>query len=352
MSSLTEANVSHSIQFQYVRPTERCVNLRPSQQTRKSLAISWLKSQGAPERLSSKAMASYDSVMMMRCLLVAFLFSTSGCLYFDADDDSSWGGDGWTEPAPVPDGGGYDQCYSDWDCTEGCYCEDGQCVVSDFCYSDYDCDYLGEGWTCDTARDTCIPTSPPPADTCNTDADCTAGCYCDDSGIIGYCTPSDFCQTNDDCTNSLGDGWTCDTTRDTCIPDNTPPPQTCTLSADCDSDCCDVVSGVCIAGPTPIASCRIDPTACSANADCSVDECCSQSSQTCQDTTAPVVVDCMIDPPTCDAYDADETGCIADPLCAPAYTGLNCQDPTGQPCTGGMANCTCDVWIFADCQGI
>src|SRR5437773_12535187 len=75
------------------------------------------------------------------------------------------------------------------------------------------CDETG-CYNCDSQG--CRNTGPNTNGSCSTNADCTAGCYCD--GKSGVCIEAGFCDTNADCSQ----GMSCDTGRHSCQPTSNP----------------------------------------------------------------------------------------------------------------------------------
>mgnify|MGYP001823025025 CR=1 FL=1 len=123
--------------------------------------------------------------MLRNALLVSFFVSgiagLGGChLYLDDGPDGERpDGEMWpddcTEIGCEPDGERPDgerpdgdeppaqSCESDDQCTRGCYCNEGLCEESSWCFRSSDC---FEGFVCNRSG-TCVPVAdPPPADTC------------------------------------------------------------------------------------------------------------------------------------------------------------------------------------------
>jgi Cys-rich repeat protein len=206
---------------------------------------------------------------LLACLGLALALTSTGCtLYFGDDDDDvrvstycEGSGantrcytcytypDGWQDCQPNDGGGnGGWGCATDESCAAGCYCEEpsGICVEAGTCRSDADC---GAGLVCDECRSscetpdntlsscdpnscwvtgcpvgfacasdgTCVPSQPPPPP-CTSDAECAAGCYCDET--TGTCAESSVCTADSQCPA----GQTCDEERSTCVPTPPPPP--------------------------------------------------------------------------------------------------------------------------------
>ena len=69
-----------------------------------------------------------------------------------------------------------------------------------YCGSDgyYEC----SGEDCSFVSSQCPAGTQTPGFTCETDADCAAGCYCDETGTAGpanTCVEAGFCATDEDC---------------------------------------------------------------------------------------------------------------------------------------------------------
>lgn len=171
---------------------------------------------------------------MRKLLLIGaavWAISLTGCdLYFGPGDGGpcNWGecrDDGWDEPLPPPGTpGGF--CDVDRDCASGCFCAaddrgDSYCEESGFCSRDDEC---GQGFTCDESRATCIPEET--RDNCF-DTGCPDGMYCQDDG---QCISAPTCTNNVDC----DPGFEC-APDGSCVP--TTPQMECEANADCFVSC-------------------------------------------------------------------------------------------------------------------
>ena len=224
--------------------------------------------------------------------------AASGCtLYFGPEDEDSdyysycdatgcWTcnsetGECWS------DGGGT-QCYSDYDCAAGCYCDaaSGSCIETGFCTYDSDCP---EGYSCDD-RASCTPGG----NYC-WETGCEAGSYCD--SWTGECIPSTTCTTPEDC----GTGYTCDETG-TCVPVG------CTNDDDCAAACyCDETTGGCV-----------ESSFCSAPGECPEGQMCDVERSTC--IPGEEVVPCSdLSPPN-----GTEEDCAGRAECEVVLGGVNC----------------------------
>jgi cysteine-rich repeat protein len=242
--------------------------------------------------------------------------SFTGCtLYFGESDDGWGGGDvpAWT-------------CSSDLECAAGCYCSDqGYCEEAGFCGDDSECP---PGFLCDESRNSCDPdgtsgscdASNPsscgpgaictPSGTCEPigcagdDANCAAGCYCDDTSQ--NCVESCYCTTDAEAT---GAGWGyCDEDRTTCMPGTDPTAPVCG-------------NGIVEAGE-----------ACDDGNTVPTDGC----SNTCTLTTCESIT--------------TQAACTARADCDNIYRGLNCTDPNGLACNEGAATCTCETFVWDECR--
>ncbi len=95
---------------------------------------------------------------------------------------------------------------------------------------------------------------------CSSDQQCSAGCYCDSSGV---CEEGGFCTSDSDC----GSGYYCDTTRSSCEPDGSGSGSgsSCSTNTDCtgNDQICDTTSGTCVqASCAGTLTCNLGPPTC------------------------------------------------------------------------------------------
>jgi len=196
--------------------------------------------------------------------------------------------------------------------------------------------YVCQGDDCQFAGSTCPSGTQTPGFTCETDADCAAGCYCEGedaaTGTTGTCVEAGFCATDEDCP----EGYVCDD-RTSCVP------ITCTCTTDQEAidagfGFCDEATSTCQQGVDPAGSCGGTATG---------------TPPTCGAGSVPLILDgaytgeckavsqCDV-VPLCEAHseDTDENDCLARSDCGAIYVGINCTNPTGQSCTGGTG-CVC-----------
>ena len=272
------------------------------------------------------------------CLLAAI--ALSGCTLYLGDDDCEdeygdrWGcDDGGPDYPPPPNL----SCDSDAECAAGCYCSDsvpndgvnGTCIESGYCGRDEDC---GSGMYCDDG--TCKPTERG----CTSDEQCPDGTTCDEA--YGVCVPTNSCDANADCPP----GSVCNEAGQ-CVP----APE-CRNDGECpDGSYCDEPRGTCTPGTDPNA-----PT-------CGGTVTCNQGPPRCQANQVP-----LIDPTTgcytgtCVPY----AECTSDPACEVLNTaqacnayecqqltiGRDCRRPDGSTCQDGDMNCTCARNEFLACE--
>jgi len=220
--------------------------------------------------------------------------------YYVCDgDDCDWAG------ARCPSEPGY-TCESDAECAAGCYCgTDGVCEEAGFCNRDSDCP---NGFTCDEERASCIP------DGCSADTDCTAGEYCSPEGT---CTSSCLCTTDNEAIDQ-GFGF-CDEARGTCEP--TPLTGSCVGTVTCNT-----AEPTCAVGEVALISEGCYTGGCSAIAACDLVPGCAPRQH--------------------------EADCLAvSSTCTSVYYGINCVNPsTGQSCQAGNSGCVCESFQFAECR--
>lgn len=254
--------------------------------------------------------------------LAAIAFSLTGCeLYFGGHDGNSGGDDRWTYCANdgyyvcagndcewagprCPDDPNY-TCETSADCAAGCYCANGVCEEAGFCSTDSQCP---EGYHCDETRSSCEPNS------CATSADCDAGQYCDPA--TSGCTASCACTTDADA-QSQGWGY-CDETRGTCEPPNP--------------------AGSCGGAVT----CNQFPPTCG-------DGQVAQIADGCYTGSCIAITGCDVTP-ACGSLQ-HEGDCLARTTdCTSVYTGINCTNSSGTTCTAGSTGCTCETFQYASCR--
>lgn len=277
--------------------------------------------------------------MRKALILVAALglLTLSGCeIYFGTPDDDTdcndWGGceDPSTPPPwepPPPDGGdGTFQCWDDWSCAAGCYCEGetpnspGSCVEAGFCVTNDEC---GEGYTCDEYRNSCVPDT---GAQCNTDLDCLDnGGWCDTwSGVCVDPGQPYQCTSDAECG---GGGFICD--NGACI-------QWCDEDADCFQGCvCDLSTNSCI-----------ETGFCQTDYECPNDMACDTDRATCDTPEAPTVA--------CELL-TDANQCLSRADCQPIYVGQDCSCVDGSnncDCSASPDSCTCESYRYAGCAAL
>lgn len=260
---------------------------------------------------------------------IVFAAATAGgCdLYFDGHGDHGdrWnycGSDGyyschgddceWVGSTCPTDGGGTgaptgSSCSSNTDCAAGCFCQNGTCEEGGFCTTDTDC---GDGYHCDTSRNSCEPN---PVSTCTTDTDCAAGTIC----VSGTCTATCACTTDE---QAVAGGYDyCDETRGTCMKGSDPVGDcvgtvTCNTSPPlCDEHSVPGIFAGCYTGACrPIAQCEAAPACSSVSHE---DDCLDRNTD-----------------------------------CSAVYTGIGCKKSDGSACHAGDAGCTCDSFSFSKCE--
>ncbi len=254
------------------------------------------------------------------CLAVIAL-SLTGCELYFKGDQGGGGGDRWTYCANdgyyvcsgencewagprCPSDPNY-TCESSADCAAGCYCANGVCEEAGFCSTDAQCP---AGYHCDEGRSSCEP------DGCTTSADCQAGQYCDPA--TQGCTSSCTCTTD---AEAQSQGWGyCDESRGTCEPAN--PAGSCGGAVTCNQ-----IPTSCPDGQVPQISAGCYTGSCVAITSCDVTPGCSALQ-----------------------HEGDCLGRATD--CTSVYTGINCTNAGGTTCTAGSTGCTCETFQFANCR--
>ncbi len=206
---------------------------------------------------------------------------------------------------------------------------------------DDDGDYCND-WSCSDTP----PIDNPAGWSCTSNSNCAAGCFCNDDN---YCEEFGFCETNDDCPS----GFSCDD-RSSCVPGaggEPPPIERCTVDSECSDDLvCDTSRGICIPP-------YIDPPA----ASCQGSLNCSSAPPICPVGSTPAIQfgcytgECIVNadcpdgaPLTCS--DHAESACLEDATCGSVYRGVNCTADTGEECTSGSLDCTCESFVFDYCE--
>ncbi|HEY3802532.1 MAG TPA: hypothetical protein VGL61_07980 [Kofleriaceae bacterium] len=178
---------------------------------------------------------------------------------------------------------------------------------------------------------------------CDSNADCSAGCYCTSSGV---CEEGGFCTSDSDC----GSGYFCDTSRSSCEPDGSGSGSgsgvtTCSSNTDCtgSEQYCDATTGTCQTGSCAgTVTCNLGPPTCPSGEAPVIGNGCYTG--TCQAIAS------------CDAAPAcgninDEQDCLNRANdCTAVYTGIDCTNSSGQSCTSGDAGCTCQSFSFDHCS--
>lgn len=242
-------------------------------------------------------------------LALTMAMTLTGCeLYFGPDDDG--------RPSTATPGGGGWSCESDADCAAGCYCEtsglstDTGGAASGVCEEAGFCD---DDSDCPDGfvcddRSSCVPGT-----TCESSADCPAGSLCNN----GQCEASCVCESDAD---AQAAGYHhCDEARNTCETAN--PAGTCGGDATCGT------RPACAAGSVALIG---------------ADGCYTGACET-------ITPGCDV-APTCGSLQ-HETDCLARTgECGALYTGINCKKPDGTACQSGDTGCTCESFRFAACD--
>ena len=152
---------------------------------------------------------------------------------------------------------------------------------------------------------------------CTTNKDCAAGCYCDTAKHT--CDEGGFCKEPKDCPA----GYTCDTARSSCVPGGA----SCTgpIAATCTNG-----APKCPQGSVPLIEngCYYDVDG-DGQFDCSVINQCAA-------------------PPTCSAYQYGADCATAG--CTTITHGENCRTSTGAACVDGQQGCVCQHYAFSRCE--
>ncbi|HLL25407.1 MAG TPA: Dickkopf N-terminal cysteine-rich domain-containing protein [Kofleriaceae bacterium] len=241
-------------------------------------------------------------------LMMMMAFTLTGCeLYFGKDGDRNGRGDDEGRPP------GW-SCDSNADCAAGCYCEgatggkSGECEEAGFCDSNADCP---AGHVCDE-RSSCVPGTPPQS--CTYDQQCPSGAYCNN----GTCEASCVCTSD---AQAQAAGWHhCDEARQTCRP---------------------AYEGATCGG---LATCGTEPT-------CPAGSVGAIGQDGCFTGECNTIVTCDVTP-SCQNFQ-HEVDCLNigdDKSCSASYTGINCTKPDGSSCQSGDSGCTCQSFVFAECR--
>lgn len=223
----------------------------------------------------------------------------AGCQLYFGDHDSR---DNYGEPDPGRPPG-Y-ACTDDAQCAAGCYCDEGVCNEGGFCGSDRDC---GDGYECDVARASCVPVKG-----CTDNAQCANGSVCDTK--TGACVATCACVSDAEAV-AQGAGY-CDEARGTCMP-GVDPSGTCSGAVTCTT-----AAPKCPQGQVALIKDGCYTGACEAISACAATPACQQLK-----------------------YQADCSARAAD--CAIQYTGHGC---TGTSCGIDDSDCTCTSYTFSACE--
>lgn len=234
---------------------------------------------------------SYSTAFFV-AIFAVLVTGLAGCHLYLGDSDSEYC-DEWgctDEPGDVGDGPGGWACTSNQDCAAGCFCSGvGLCEEFGFCDTIGDCP---EGFVCD-GRSSCVP----------------AG---------GEAPPTERCEVTSDCS----DDFVCDN-RGLCVPPYIDP-----IGPSCQTPVtCDDPQPICPAGSTPAIEARCYNGACMLKSDCP--------------DGAPL-----------ECSDLAEAACVEDESCGSVYRGVNCTSDTGEECTSGAVDCTCESFQFDYCEEV
>jgi hypothetical protein len=255
---------------------------------------------------------------LLTCIGIVMAVSASGCVfyfgpdhhddryYWYCDETGCWSCDSYT--GECWEDGGSSGCQRDADCAAGCYCQEsnGVCIETGFCSVNEDC---ADGFVCDD-RASCVPEN----DGACWETGCPWGYYCD--AWTGDCVPTTTCEDTRDC----GPGYMC--VEGACVPVG------CTDDDQCAAGCyCDEDTGACV-----------ETSYCDGDADCGDGLTCDEDRSTCIPGEDPV--------PACDTLTA-EAACLARDDCNPIYAGVNCTpECTVDP---NSPECRCEYYYFALC---
>jgi hypothetical protein len=230
----------------------------------------------------------------------------AGCqLYFGDPSDSSDPGGGGSGGSGIPPGF---ECNGDAQCAAGCFCDNGICAEGGFCRVDADC---VTGFHCDTTRASCIPNPQ-----CTENEQCAPGSMCDPSG---GCVTTCACTSDAEAVKQ-GAGW-CDETRSTCMP-GSDPAGACTGEITCTT-----AAPRCPEGQVAL---RKDG--------CFTGQC--RAITTCEAA------------PTCNALQHENDCLDRTGDCSTVYNGSGCHKRDGSACRVGDTDCVCTSFRFASCEDL
>jgi len=227
-------------------------------------------------------------------LLIATVFTLGGCsLYFGRSDD----------------GGQYNYCGSDgyYNCTG-----DGACtLVSATCPSD--------------------PNGP----TCTTNADCAAGCFCQN----GQCEEAGFCDPASTDPAQCPEGMHCDD-RSSCVPDECSDTTPCPAGEVCTGGTCQPDPATCQGDIAP--TCNLTPPKCDAGSVATMVD-------GCYDGGCRAITSCD-GPSVCSHLQHQEDCASRNEDCGQVFIGINCTKPDGSACQMGDTGCTCASFKYDRCE--
>ena len=227
-------------------------------------------------------------------LLVLAAVTLTGCeLYFGKSDDG---------------GGQYNYCGAD-----GYYsCNNGSCeLVSTTCPGD--------------------PNGP----TCETNADCAAGCFCQN----GQCEEAGFCDPANPDATKCPDGFHCDD-RSSCVPDECSDATPCPAGEVCNAGTCQPDPATCVGEVA--ATCNLVPPKCDVGSVATiVDGCYDGGCRAITSCDAPAVCGHLQHQEDCAGRNED---------CKQVFIGINCTKPDGSACNMGDTGCTCQSFKYDRCD--